>query len=178
VNDDNTESRFWAADLSWLKSKEENLFSWRKQRLVRASTQEETEKKRKDFIATFERLAEETQRIIEKQIGNIKVFTNFLYLALHLDGEELAKLFAIISLMAEMVTSGKPHPNFQVNFTKGAERDKPGPIVDGLKTLLKQIKLDDLTLDKITKNYNGQTIYGIPISVNQNNLTIDSIPRR
>ena len=122
-------------------------------------------------------MPKETQPIIEKQFGkNIKVFTNLLYFALHLKGKELVKLFAIISLLAEMATGGKPNPSFQVDFTKGAERDKPGPILYGFKTLLKKIKLGDLTLDKITENYNGQTIYGIPISFSQNNLTIDSDP--
>lgn len=178
VNDYNTESRFRAADLSWLKQKEKDLFDWRKERLVRALTQKETEEKQEDWDETFGGLAKETQRIVKKQIGkNIRVFTNLLYLALWLRGEELVKLFAIISLLVEMVTGGKPNPNFQVHFTKGAGRDKPGPIVDGFKALLKKIKLSDLTLAKITKNYknnNGQTIYGIPISLNQNNLTIDS----
>lgn len=175
VNDYNTESRFRAADFSWLKQKEKDLFDWRKERLVRAFTQKETEEKQKDFDETFGGLAKETQRIVKKQIGkNIRVLTNFLYLALWLPGEELAKLFAVISLLVEMVTGGKPNPNYQVNFTKGTERDKPGPIVHGFKALLKKIKLSDLTLDKITNNYNGQTIYGIPISVNQNSLTIDS----
>jgi len=178
VNDDNTESRFRAADFSWLKQKEKDLFDWRKERLVRALTQKETEQKQEDWDETFGGLAKETQRIVKKQIGiNIRVFTNLLYLALWLRGEELVKLFAVISLLVEMVTGGKQNPNYQVDFTKGAERDKPGPIVNGFKTLLKKIKLDDLILAKITENYkkcNGPTTYSIPILLDQNNLTIDS----
>jgi hypothetical protein len=179
VNNYNAKSRFWAADLSRLQDMEENLFSWRKERLVRASTQKETKKKQNDWDTAFGRLPEATQRIIKNQFGkNIKVFTNLLYLALSLSGEELVILFAIISLLVEYATGGEPNPNYQVDFTQGAERDKPGPIVDSFKTLLKQIKSSDLILDKIIENYSGQTIYSIPISVNQNNLTIDSMPRK
>ncbi len=175
VNDYNAKSRFLAADFCWLEQKEKDLFGWRKERLVRASTPKDTEKKKMHWNATFSGLQEETKQIIERQFGNnIKVFTNLLYLALGLNGEELVKLFAVISLMSEMATKGKPNPNFQVDFTQGAERDKPGPIIDKFRTLLKKIKLDDLTLAKITQAFNGQTIYSIPISVSQNNLVIDS----
>jgi hypothetical protein len=175
VNDENAKSRFWAADISWLEQKEKDLFGWRKERLVRASTRKDTEEKQELWNTTFSGLREETRQIIERQFGNnIKVFTNLLYLALGLNGEELVKLFAVISLMVEMALVEKPNPNFQVDFTKGAERDKPGPIIDGFKAVLKTIELDDLTLAKITGTFNGQTIFGVPILVSKNNLVIDS----
>ena len=74
MNNDNTESRFQAADFSWLKQKEKDLFNWRKERLVRALTQKDTKEKQKDWNKTFRGLAEETQQIVEKQIGkNIRI---------------------------------------------------------------------------------------------------------
>jgi hypothetical protein len=177
VNDDNAKSRFLAAELGWLKSKEENLFSWRIKRLVRAHEQENTKEKQKLWDETFSVLRKETKSITENQIGkNIKVFTNLLYLALGLTGRELAKLFVIVSLMAEMSTEGKPNLNFQVDFTKGADRGGSGPIISGFEIMFKEIMLGDLTPAKITANYNkkDQTIYSIPISYDQNHLTIDS----
>jgi len=175
VNNYQAESRFWAADLYWLEKKEIDLFEWRKERLVRASTKDKTDKKRYDWNKVFDDLSEETQQTIKNQFGkNIKVFTNLLYLALGLNGEESAKLFTVISLMAEKAADEKSNPNFQVDFTKGAERDGQGPIINTFKSLLIKINRDDLTLSKIKENFIDQNIYGIPISINKDNLTIDS----
>ncbi|MBA7712073.1 hypothetical protein ES703_121042 [subsurface metagenome] len=83
VNDYNAKSRFRAADFSWLKQKEEDLFKWRKERLVRAHKQENTKEKQELWDEAFSGLWKETKSITKNQFGkNIKVFTNLLYLAL------------------------------------------------------------------------------------------------
>ncbi len=177
VNDYNAESRFLATDFAWLQQKDEDLFGWRKERLVRAFIPEHTKDKQRLWDTTFSELEEETQEAIKRQVGhNIKVFTNLLYLALGLNGEELLKLFALISLIVEMATEGRPTLDFQVDFTTGAERErgKPTPIIDGFKTVLKRVELHDLVLSRVREHFNGQVIYGIPIAPSPEKLIIDS----
>jgi hypothetical protein len=179
VNNDNARSRFLAADIDWLGKRERDLFGWRKERLVRGSTPRGTRAKQQLWEKTFSRFQEDTKKAIRRHFGhNIKIFTNFLYLALGLSGEQSAKLLAIISLMAEMGTEGRPNLDFQVDFTKGAERErnKPTPIMNRFNRLLKKIPLDDLVISKIQANYKNDTIYGIRISVSRDRLVIDSGP--
>ena len=175
ANDYNAESRFSAGDFSWLREKEEDLFGWRKERLVRASTQSATREKQSLWDSGFRCLPDETQAIVRRQFGrDIKVFTNLLYLALRLDGKELVKLFALISLMAEMATKERRNRDFQVDFAKGGERGKAGAVVKGFKSLLRTIELEDLTPDRVAAAFDGQTIWGIPAALSWERLGIDS----
>ncbi len=175
VNNYNAGSRFLANDVGWLEQKEEDLFRWRKERLVRASTERATRDKQALWGKSFRHLPEVTQAIIAKQLGkDVKVFTNLLYLALGLDGKELVKLFALVSLVAEMATIEKRNRDFQVDFTEGGERDKPGPVIARFKSLLRTIELEDLRPGEIRTAFNGQTLWGIPMAVSQESLLIYS----
>ncbi len=175
VNDDNAELRFRAADPAWLEEKERDLFAWRRERLARASTPDCTQKKRSAWDTAFRGLPEETKRVLVKQLGSsIKVFTNLLYLALGLEGEELVKLFAMISLAAENATKEKPNPDFQVDFTRGGERGQLGPVINGFRTRLAKVRLVELTLANTALDPKNPVTHGIPMSVGSGGLVIDS----